>query len=88
VTSVLKTYFRSLPNPLFTFALHDEFVQASQIRDPAVKSSMLSELVFRLPAEHLHTAKLLMMHLHRVSQQSEVNLMTGRNLGVVFGREF
>ena len=88
MTSVLKTYFRSLPNPLFTFALHDEFVQASQIRDPAAKSSLLSELVFRLPAEHLHTAKLLMMHLHRVSQQSEVNLMTGRNLGVVFGREF
>lgn len=29
-----------------------------------------------------------MMHLNRVSQQSEVNLMTPRNLGVVFGREF
>ena len=88
MTSVLKTYFRSLPDPLFTFALHDEFVQASQIRDPATKSSMLSELVFRLPPEHLQTAKLLMMHLHRVSQQSEVNLMTARNLGVVFGRKF
>jgi len=88
VTSVLKTYFRSLPDPLFTYALHEDFVQASQIRDPAAKSSVLSELVFRLPPEHLHTAKLLMMHLHRVSQQSEVNLMTARNLGVVFGREF
>jgi len=88
VTSVLKTYFRSLPDPLFTYALHDDFVQVSQIRDPAAKSSMLSELVFRLPPEHLHTAKLLMMHLHRVSQQSEVNFMTPRNLGVVFGREF
>jgi hypothetical protein len=88
VTSVLKTYFRSLPDPLFTYTLHDEFVRASHIRDPAAKSSALSELVFRLPPEHLHTAKLLMMHLHRVSQQSEVNLMTARNLGVVFGREF
>ena len=29
-----------------------------------------------------------MMHLHRVSRQSEVNLMTARNIGVVFGREF
>ena len=88
MTSVLKTYFRSLPNPLFTYALHDEFVQASQIRDPVQKSCLLSELVFRLPPEHLYTAKLLTMHLHRVSQQSEVNLMTARNLGVVFGREF
>jgi hypothetical protein len=26
VTSVLKTYFRSLPNPLLTFELHEQFV--------------------------------------------------------------
>jgi carbonic anhydrase len=88
VTSVLKTYFRSLPDPLFTHALHDEFVQASLVRDPEHKGRALSELIFRLPSEHLYTARLLMMHLHRVSKQSEVNLMTARNLGVVFGREF
>jgi len=27
----------------------------------------------------------LMLHLHKVRQHSEVNLMTSRNLGVVFG---
>lgn len=29
VTSVLKTYFRSLPNPLFTHELHESFVTAA-----------------------------------------------------------
>jgi len=29
VTSVLKTYFRSLPNPLLTFALHESFIAAA-----------------------------------------------------------
>jgi hypothetical protein len=29
VTSVLKNYFRSLPNPLLTFELHEAFVQAA-----------------------------------------------------------
>lgn len=29
VTSVLKNYFRSLPNPLLTFELHDLFTQAA-----------------------------------------------------------
>ena len=29
VTSVLKNYFRVLPNPLLTFALHDSLVQAA-----------------------------------------------------------
>lgn len=28
ITSVLKLYFRNLPDPLFTFALHDDFIQA------------------------------------------------------------
>lgn len=29
VTSVLKNYFRALPNPLLTFELHQSFVQAA-----------------------------------------------------------
>lgn len=29
VTSVLKTYFRQLPNPLLTHALHESFVAAA-----------------------------------------------------------
>lgn len=29
VTSVMKNYFRSLPNPLLTFDLHDAFVKAA-----------------------------------------------------------
>lgn len=29
VTSVLKNYFRALPNPLLTYALHDAFVSAA-----------------------------------------------------------
>ena len=28
VTSVLKNYFRALPDPLYTFQLHDELVSA------------------------------------------------------------
>jgi len=29
ITSVLKNYFRALPNPLLTFELHEAFVQAA-----------------------------------------------------------
>lgn len=29
VTSVLKNYFRSLPNPLLTYSLHESFVDAA-----------------------------------------------------------
>jgi Rho-type GTPase-activating protein 1/2 len=65
VTSVLKTYFRSLPNPLLTYVLHDEFVLASSISDPLQKSSKYADLVKQLPTEHYYTLRVLMHHLHR-----------------------
>lgn len=34
VTSVLKTYFRQLPNPLLTHELHESFVAASGMSLP------------------------------------------------------
>ncbi|KAJ7925217.1 signal transducer [Mycena leptocephala] len=85
VTSVLKTYFRSLPIPLLTFDLHDHFMSAVQIREQSTKNKTLLDLVNKLPAEHYYTLRRLMVHLHGVHEQCEKNLMTARNLGVVFG---
>ncbi|TBU61671.1 RhoGAP-domain-containing protein [Dichomitus squalens] len=85
VTSVLKAYFRALPNPLLTFALHDKFISASTIRDPAIKATTFTDLIHDLPAEHYYTLRALMLHLNRVCERSERNLMHARNLGVVFG---
>ncbi|KZT21386.1 RhoGAP-domain-containing protein [Neolentinus lepideus HHB14362 ss-1] len=85
VTSVLKSYFRQLPDPLLTYSLHNEFVAAVGIRDPDKKMEVIGELLDRLPDEHYETLKMLMLHLHRIMEHSEVNLMTARNLGVVFG---
>ena len=64
-TSVLKTYFRSLPNPLLTFALHDEFIYASSIQDPVQRSAKYADLVKQLPTEHYYTLRILMLHLYR-----------------------
>ncbi|KAA1471697.1 RhoGAP-domain-containing protein [Dentipellis sp. KUC8613] len=85
ITSVLKTYFRSLPNPLLTFALHDEFMHASAIRDAPYRDAKYADLVKQLPTEHYYTLRVLMLHLHRVHLLNATNLMTARNLGVVFG---
>lgn len=65
VTSVLKTYLRSLPVPLLTHDLHDEFMSAVEIRDPVTKNNNLTELVNKLPSEHYYTVRLLMLHLNR-----------------------
>jgi hypothetical protein len=65
VTSVLKTYFRSLPVPLLTYDLHESFIKAAEIKDTALKSKALSDLVKKLPTEHYYTLRILMLHLHR-----------------------
>jgi hypothetical protein len=39
VTSVLKTYFRQLPNPLLTHALHESFVAAASESKPHGETS-------------------------------------------------
>ncbi|KAK7035300.1 Rho-type gtpase-activating protein [Paramarasmius palmivorus] len=85
VTSVLKTYLRNLPDPLLTHDLHDHFMSAVEIKDMTTKDNTLTELVNKLPPEHYYTLRALMLHLHRVRERSEVNLMNARNLGVVFG---
>ncbi|KAF8894145.1 hypothetical protein BD779DRAFT_1669623 [Infundibulicybe gibba] len=85
VTSVLKTYFRSLPVPLLTFELHEQFMSAAHLRDPPARNKALLDLVNRLPTEHYCTLRLLMMHLFHIRDRSEKNLMNARNLGVVFG---
>ncbi|KAI5121576.1 hypothetical protein M0805_000755 [Coniferiporia weirii] len=85
VTSVLKNYFRMLPNPLLTHGMHDAFVAAGSIKDPQIKGQALKDLVKQLPAEHYHTLNCLMLHLHKVQSKADVNLMTARNLGVIFG---
>ncbi|KAL1726388.1 Rho GTPase activation protein [Schizophyllum commune] len=85
VTSVLKSYFRSLPNPLLTFELHEQFMSAVEIKDIPTKNKALLDLVNSLPPPHYYTLRVLMLHLHRVFERAERNLMNARNLGVVFG---
>ncbi|KLO12258.1 hypothetical protein SCHPADRAFT_875677 [Schizopora paradoxa] len=85
VTSVMKNYFRALPNPLLTFDLHDAFVKAAGYREPQAKAEALTTLVKQLPSEHFYTLGHLMLHLNRVQNNSAINKMTARNLGVVFG---
>ncbi|KZT66363.1 RhoGAP-domain-containing protein [Daedalea quercina L-15889] len=85
VTSVLKSYLRQLPNPLLTYELHTQFMSAAGIRDPEVKSEAFMSCILELPREHYFTARHLLLHLHRVSERSDRNLMNAQNLGVVFG---
>ncbi|KAG9302849.1 hypothetical protein G9A89_009626 [Geosiphon pyriformis] len=85
VTSVLKQYFRQLPNPLFTFDLYSKFLEALSLNSTEEKHEKFFQLLSQLPKENYVTLKYLMHHLYRVKSNASENLMTAKNLAVVFG---
>ncbi|KAJ1033974.1 hypothetical protein NDA16_000182 [Ustilago loliicola] len=87
ITSVLKNYFRELPEPLLTFELYDELIKVveSKQENVATKQELIKELVDRLPRQHYCTLQHLVLHLYRIQERSGDNRMNARNLGVVFG---
>ncbi|KAI8384955.1 uncharacterized protein BYT42DRAFT_564202 [Radiomyces spectabilis] len=85
ITSILKQYFRDLPNPLFTHELHAKFMEATMMSDTTEQYHQFQRAIHSLPAENYDTLKYLMQHLDNVRQHSKDNLMTSKNIAVVFG---
>jgi hypothetical protein len=97
VASLLKLYFRDLPNPLLTYDLYDDFIKALQPNYPAevtlakdcvvpeaVKVDNLRKVTQRLPPANKRTLEFLMRHLNRVSTHSSETGMTAKNVAIVW----
>lgn len=86
VGSLLKRYFRNLPNPLLTYSLFDLFI--STMRDETLSSDELVDsirrLVRRLPLPHLRTLKMLIKHLAKISKFHASTGMTTKNIAIVW----
>ncbi|KAF9430731.1 hypothetical protein BGZ94_004500 [Podila epigama] len=85
VASVLKTWFRELPEPLLTRQLYPEFIKAASIEDPALQLMNLHQVTNQLPDPNYATLKFLMCHLNRIQANQAVNKMGASNLGLIFG---
>ncbi|KAH9440544.1 hypothetical protein MJO28_016246 [Puccinia striiformis f. sp. tritici] len=85
ITSTLKNYFRQLPNPLFTFELHEAFVTVASMAQENIRLEALERVIYQLPGAHFETLKVLMIHLSNIEKQCEHNKMNSQNLGVIFG---
>ncbi|XP_028130100.1 rho GTPase-activating protein 21 isoform X8 [Diabrotica virgifera virgifera] len=85
VSSILKSYFRKMPNSLITIQLYPSFIKADKIENPKERMEQLRRLVKSLPRHNYHTLKHIVMHLRRVGNNSNVNKMDFKNLAIVFG---
>ncbi|MBN3280015.1 RHG17 protein, partial [Polyodon spathula] len=81
----LKSYVRELPEPLMTFHLYDEWIQASNVSDPDKKLQALWVICDKLPKPNKANFRYLIKFLAKLSQESAVNKMTPSNIAIVLG---
>uniref|UniRef100_A0A3Q2PW18 Rho GTPase-activating protein 23-like n=1 Tax=Fundulus heteroclitus TaxID=8078 RepID=A0A3Q2PW18_FUNHE len=85
ISSLLKSFLRKLPEPLFTDDKYNDFIDANRIEDAEDRLKTMKKLICDLPDYYYHTLKFLVGHLKRVADHSEKNKMEPRNLALVFG---
>ena len=83
IASVLKSYLRSLPEPLLTYNYYNEFMEASQIaNDPQRKAAILN-IINKLPEGNYNNLKYLMKFLSYLSEKNQHNKMSTQNIAIV-----
>ncbi|XP_043957951.1 rho GTPase-activating protein 21 isoform X3 [Gambusia affinis] len=85
ISSLLKSFFRKLPEPLFTDDKYNSFIDANRIEAADDRLKTMKKLIHDLPDYYYHTLKFLVSHLKMVADHSEKNKMEPRNLALVFG---
>ncbi|KAL0130721.1 hypothetical protein PUN28_002385 [Cardiocondyla obscurior] len=85
ISSLLKSFFRQLPDSLLTADLYPMFIDADKIEDPQRRMTAIRKLIRDLPEHHFETLKYLMQHLKKIVEHSEINKMEAKNLAIVFG---
>ncbi|CAG2053553.1 unnamed protein product [Timema podura] len=85
ISSLLKLFFRRLPDSLLTTDLYPHFIEADKIEDSNRRLVTIKKLVHELPDHHFETLKFLLFHLKRVVDHCDKNKMEARNLAIVFG---
>uniref|UniRef100_A0A7N6ANV9 Rho GTPase-activating protein 17 n=1 Tax=Anabas testudineus TaxID=64144 RepID=A0A7N6ANV9_ANATE len=85
VAGALKSYLRELPEPLMTFSLYDEWIQASNVSDPDKRLQALWVTCDHLPKAHKANLRYLVKFLAKLAQDSDVNKMTPSNIAIVLG---
>lgn len=79
--SLLKKFFKELPDPLIPDNMYAHFLACARLADEKVRLTTLKELVYRLPTAHYHTLRFLIRHLVVVSTHHVQNKVWNREGG-------
>jgi hypothetical protein len=84
LAGLLKLCLRQLPEPIMTYNKYNEFIGTCDVLDREVRLQRLKTSIAGLPPSNQGFLEYLMCFLHRVTLQSDKNLMTPKNLAIVF----
>ncbi|KAL4783474.1 hypothetical protein BJX76DRAFT_252600 [Aspergillus varians] len=84
VASLFKQYLRELPSTVLTRELHIEFLRVLDLNEKQKKIAAFNSLVHRLPRPNLALLRALVQFLIVIVNNSDINKMTVRNVGIVF----
>ncbi|CAI4221277.1 unnamed protein product [Auanema sp. JU1783] len=85
LSTLIKSFFREMPEPLITFDLYENFLNVSEVEDSFERGRCLSVMIDLLPKHNRSLLDRLMFHLARVAHQEAVNKMGPSNLALIFG---
>ena len=84
LTSVLKCFFREMPEPLLTFECYENFITAANMEDYQDRMSTLYDILKKLPKPNFDLMERLVFHLARVALHEDTNRMSTASLAIVF----
>ncbi|XP_038633973.1 rho GTPase-activating protein 44 isoform X9 [Scyliorhinus canicula] len=85
VAGALKSYLRELPEPLMTFELYDEWIQASNIQEQDKRLQALWNACEKLPKANYNNFRYLIKFLAKLTEYQDANKMTPGNMAIVLG---
>uniref|UniRef100_A0A3P9IH57 Rho GTPase-activating protein 44 n=1 Tax=Oryzias latipes TaxID=8090 RepID=A0A3P9IH57_ORYLA len=85
IAGALKSYLRELPEPLMTFQLYSDWIQASNIQDQEKRLQALYAACEKLPPANNNNFKYLIKFLSKLTEYQDLNKMTPGNIAIVLG---
>jgi len=85
IAGLVAQFFRELPEPLLTYDLYYNWVEAAKQENEEKIRENIMDLLKQIPEPNYNTLKRFIAFLCNVSKNSGANRMGARNLALVFG---
>ncbi|KAK8748447.1 hypothetical protein OTU49_016152 [Cherax quadricarinatus] len=84
LATILKSFFRELPEPLLTFECYEPLLHATELQHPEDQLQTIFNIIKGIPKLNYDLLERLIFHMVRVAHHEEHNRMSANALAIVF----